>query len=251
MCVSLRIIFKLTDSKESFCNSQPQSKVIKLPDKCKVNGQDTFDEGVCPPTPCRSLAPDNGSCTELDVYCCGPLLYDRVDATCDGNVNLPMLMVVSCGCAPCSPPRLFVSGTAKGFDGTALYYGKITINGNETKHAGKNGDFSFEIPIGTERISLLLQDEYLKYLMDTVYAFDIPAGAQGTQYVVVKMLVRGTPVDLQSNVQEDISLASTETGRSLASVTIPPNSFYTEDGSIHSVSNIIMHKLCSKNPHGV
>ena len=181
-----------------------------MPSGCLAEGQSIFDIGECPQIPCRSDTTDNGSCSEIDAHCCGPLSYARVDIPCEYNITLPILMPTSCGCASCPDKSITLSGVASGTDGTGLLYGDIILNGTVLTQTDDSGKFTLDVEAGTQRMVLLFRDTILEYLMDTVYAIDIPKDTDGVLYLNVKMLPTTKTVELQSDVGNTVPLSSNE-----------------------------------------
>ena len=146
-----------------------------------------------------------------------------------GSYTLPIYLITECGCTVCQTPQLTIYGFAGSRDGDPLVYGDIYWNGSLITNTSDDGSFSFTVNQGVSRASMLFVDSYNMTFMDSTYVFEMPQSDIDSQYVRAVLLRRAQTFYINASEENNIEFNDTV-------LEIPPESFYTADGQIYTVS---------------
>ncbi|KAM4810618.1 cartilage intermediate layer protein 2 [Rhinophrynus dorsalis] len=212
------------------CKRSPQEHLVKLPVDCFQTKTRSFyyNVGKCPNTQCVGQLNSNLLCKDKVDYCCGTKQMKLQEVKCP-HYTLPIMVVVECGCAQCIQPKVLVRGQVTAYDtGEPLRFGQIFVSGDNIGFTGYKGEFTIEVPVGTERLVVTFVDREEKFVETVkVFPFD-PKGS--SVYQNVKVMRKHEPVDLDSTLTNIISLGGILGEDPMGEMVIPPNSFTRSNG---------------------
>ncbi|KAM9329552.1 cartilage intermediate layer protein 2 [Gastrophryne carolinensis] len=210
---------------EQHCNILPEEHLIRLPMDCfQTNtGSLHYNVGKCPNSQCMGHINSELVCKDEIYFCCGVKQMKLQEVQCKGY-TLPVMVVVECGCAECPKHKVLVRGRVTAYDtGEPLQFGQIFVSGKKVGFTGYNGDFTLEVPEGTQRLVVTFVDRQ-DIFVETVKV--IPFDPKGNAvYHDVKVLRKKRPTDLNPTVSNVITLGELLEEDPLGEILIPPNSF--------------------------
>ncbi|XP_046897760.1 cartilage intermediate layer protein 1 [Hypomesus transpacificus] len=217
---------------EPSCHPLPESHLIRLPHDCYQNASASlyYDVGKCPTASCNGQLDKGIRCKDSVAYCCGVSKMEERQLTCQGY-KLPIMVVTTCGCQKCVETRALVRGRAVAADtGEPMRFGHIYMNGVRVSRTGYKGTFSIQVPPETERLVVTFVDHMQKFVNTTkVLPFNTRGGAV---YHEIRLLRKKAPVTISSIETNTLDLGEVEGQDPMASIQIPPNSFYKQNGEV-------------------
>ncbi|KAM4706934.1 cartilage intermediate layer protein 2 [Discoglossus pictus] len=224
----------IVDKGEASCNKSPQEHLVKLPADCFQTKTNTiyYNVGKCPNTKCLGQLKSDLQCKDEVDYCCGVKRMEQREVKCPGY-TLPIMVVAECGCNKCIQPKVLVRGRVAAYDtGEPLRFGQILVNREKMGFTGYKGEFTLEVPVGTERLVVTFVDRQEKFVETIkVFPFD-PKGS--TVYQDVKVMRRNEPVDLDPTLTNVISLGEGLKQDPMGELVISPNSFKRTNGDAYN-----------------
>ncbi|XP_053558902.1 cartilage intermediate layer protein 2 [Bombina bombina] len=215
---------------EASCEKLPQEHLIKLPTDCyqSKTGSFYYNAGKCPNTRCIGHLSSDLLCKDKVDYCCGVNRMELKEVKCAGYM-LPIMVVSDCNCSQCVQPKVLVRGRVTTYDtGEPLRFGQILVNRENMGFTGYKGEFTIEVPIGTERFVVTFVDPQDKFV-ETIKVF--PFDSKGSNvYQDVKVMRKSDPVNLDSTLTNILSLGSVEKEDPIGELVISPNSFTRSNG---------------------
>ncbi|XP_072047054.1 uncharacterized protein [Amphiura filiformis] len=231
--ISLRFELLGCEDNAKGCNSEPIPKLVQLPPDCvqPESGEATYDVRTCPYTSCGGIQANQTQCQDPTEYCYSVADFEMVDISCT-NYQISLQRVLTCGCTVCQVLPITIYGRAVAVsDGSPLILGDILLNDEQVGRTNLRGFFDFQIFEQVTRVSLTFKDSLSKSLVETTQVINVLSGAN--IFVIVKMRNRPIPVEILSNVENSMSLGSTDY-EPFAEIVIPPNSFYDENGDLYT-----------------
>ncbi|XP_041931008.1 LOW QUALITY PROTEIN: cartilage intermediate layer protein 1 [Alosa sapidissima] len=218
---------------EASCNPKPEPHLIRLPHDCYQNQTNSFyyEVGRCPVSTCVGQLDNGIRCKDSVSYCCGVAKMEERQINCQGY-QLPTMVITGCGCKKCVDTKAIVRGRAVAADtGEPMRFGHIFMNGVRISRTGYKGTFSIQVPPDTERLVLTFVDNMQKFVNTTkVLPFNSKGGAV---YHEIKLLRKKAPVTLRSTVPNTLQLGEVADQDPIASIEVPPNSFFRENGEVY------------------
>ncbi|XP_072047814.1 cartilage intermediate layer protein 1-like [Amphiura filiformis] len=231
--ISLRFELLGCEDNARGCNSEPIPKLVQLPPDCVQpnSGEATYDVRTCPYTSCGGMQANQTQCQDPTEYCCGVADIEMVNITCT-NYEISLQRVLTCGCTACQvlPIRIYGRAVAAS-DDSPLLLGDILLNDVQVGSTNLQGFFEVQILEQVTRVSLTFKDSIFNNLVETTRVINVVSGAD--IFVLVKMQNRPSPVVISSNVENTMSLGSSDY-EPFAEIAIPPNSFYDENGDLYT-----------------
>ncbi|XP_077174409.1 cartilage intermediate layer protein 1 [Paroedura picta] len=214
------------------CNPTPDSYLIRLPHDCFQNATGFYyNVGRCSSDTCVGALDNSLRCKDTATYCCGVSKTVTREITCSGY-TLPIKVATECGCQRCVEAKATVRGRAVAFDtGEPIRFGHVYLGDNRISMTGYKGTFSLQVPAGTDRLVLTFVDRLQAFVNTTkVLPFNRKGGAV---FHEVKMLRKSPSVTLESTKTNMISLGEMEGDDPIATLEIPPNTFYRQNGEAY------------------
>ena len=247
---NLSIVFT-GSSKEDSCNLTPISKNATLPTGCVVNGtkSNIIDVGECQPTPCiRNDSVLSRKTCQDEKFCCSVEEVSDVTISCGSSVTFPISKASRCGCRKCEEPKSKINGVLDGRKKQTekpIAYSDFTFKGFSYR-TDDNGFFSFEVPTGTKRVSVVFRDTYDEEYADLTKVFHVEDG----QTLFSKIILKPKPIPQSFNSSEPykVQLGESENDTGFAEMVIPGDSFLRDDGSVFSgQANLRMDVVDTRN----
>ena len=238
-------------SKEDSCNPTPISKNATLPTGCVVNGttSNVIDVGECQPTPCiRNDSVLSKKKCQDDKFCCSVEEVSDVTIRCGSSVTFAISKASRCGCQKCEEPKSKINGVLVGQKGQTekpIAYSDFTFKGFSYR-TDDNGFFSFEVPTGAKRVSVVFKDTYDEEFADLTKVFHVEDG----QTLFSKIILKPKPIPQSFNSSEPykVQLGESKNDTGFAEMVIPGDSLLRDDGSVFSgQANLRMDIVDTRN----
>ncbi|CAH1794953.1 unnamed protein product [Owenia fusiformis] len=232
------------EDSESFCDSQPVSFLKALPKDCPQSGESplVYDVGRCQKNVCVKRPKANSD----TKFCCGPTKQTKETLACV-DYSMDIIVTLECGCVICN--QVNISGnivTSKRdvtFSGvvhaindpsTVLRFGNVYLFDERVTTTSFNGEFSFSVPTGMNRIVVTFKEGVMKSgFIEASKVFTIPKDFSGTLFEDVSLLINDKVITITPSEKNTISLAESSES-STAEVIIPGDSFYDSDGNLYT-----------------
>ncbi|KAJ8306698.1 hypothetical protein KUTeg_015739 [Tegillarca granosa] len=219
---------------DDFCSDAYETYEVNLPSDCIQADTNSirYDIGKCSPKLCKK---NNSNVEELcsvdKRFCCSPSKREKRIIQCTGY-SFPLYVTTSCSCGECEDIDIRIYGQAVGAtSGLPLRFGTIELEGNSVGSTGIVGDFSFTVPRGTTRIAVKFKDTIFNQFLDTLKIIRLNEELFGSFNIHVSMIEKSTPIDISSNVSNTLQIGDQDSSKSIASLTIPPNSIFYSNGT--------------------
>ena len=224
-------------SKEDSCNPTPISKNATLPPGCVVNGttSNVIDVGWCQPTPCiRNDSVLSKKTCQDEKFCCSVEEVSDVTISCGSSVTFAIPKASRCGCQKCEEPKSQINGVLVGRKGQTekpIAYSEFAFKGS-SYWTDDSGFFSFEVPTGTKRVSVVFRDTYDEEYADLTKVFHVEDG----QTLFSKIILKPKPIPQSFNSSElyKVQLGESQNDTAFAEMVIPGDSLLRADGSVFS-----------------
>lgn len=223
--------------KKESCNPTPISKNATLPTGCVVNGttSNIIDVGECQPTPCirNDSVLSKRTCRD-EKFCCSVEEVSDVTIRCGSSVTFAISKASRCGCQKCEEPKSKINGVLVGRKGQTekpISYGEFAVKGS-SYWTDDSGFFSFEVPAGTKRVSVVFRDTYDEEYADLTKVFHV----EDEQTSFSKIILKPKPIPQSFNSSEPykVQLGESQNDTGFAEIEIPGNSLLRVDGSVFS-----------------
>ena len=223
--------------REDSCNPTPISKNATLPTGCVVNGttSNIIDVGECQPTPCipTDSVLSKNTCQD-ENFCCSVEEVSDVTISCGSSVTFAISKVSRCGCQKCEEPKSQINGVLVGRKGQTekpIAYSDFAFKGSSYWTDG-DGFFSFEVPTGTKRVSVVFRDTYDQEYADLTKVFHVEDGQTSFSKIILKP--KPIPRSFNSSELYKVQLGESENDTAFAEMVIPGDSLLRDDGSLFS-----------------
>ncbi|KAM4887970.1 cartilage intermediate layer protein 2 [Thomomys bottae] len=216
------------------CDPQPREHLIRLPDGCSgpggggVNISDPayMDVGQCADSPCPG--PAGSGCGAAGSRCCAVSRLEGRQVRCAG-FELPVQVVVRCGCRACPAPRGLVRGRVLAADSAEpLRFARILVGREPAGFTSAQGAFTLEAPASTERLVVTFVDPSGEFV-DAVRVLPFDARGAGV-YHEVRALRRAPAVLLDASRGHRLALGAAPDRAPLGELVLPPGAFRHADG---------------------
>ena len=208
-----------------------------------------IDVGECQPTPCirNDSILSKKNCQD-EKFCCSVEEVSDVTIRCGSSVTFAISKVSRCGCQKCQEPKSKINGVLVGRKGQTekpIAYSDFTFKGFSYRTDG-NGFFSFEMPTGTKRVSVVFRDTYDEEFADLTKVFHVEDG----QTLFAKIILKPKPIPQSFNSSEPykVQLGESKNDTGFAEMVIPGDSLLRDDGSVFSgQANLRMDVVDTRN----
>ncbi|KAJ8306739.1 hypothetical protein KUTeg_015780 [Tegillarca granosa] len=226
----------MPENPDDFCVDAYESHEIDLPSDCIQEDTNSikYNIGNCLPKACRKNNTNKKEKCSVDKkFCCSPSGREKRIIQCSGY-SFPLYVTTSCECGDCEDIAITVHGQAIGETKGPLCFGTIQIEGETVGTTGLVGDFSFNIPRGVTRIAVKFIDNFLNTFLETLKVIELNEEIYGRIYVHVKMIEKATPIPINVSLSNTLELGNENGKKSIASITIKPNSIFFPNGSVYN-----------------
>ena len=220
------------ESADDFCPSTTESKFQQLPAGCEHNGKTVVDVGACARLRCRGDVVNNETCSDTEVFCCAATEFERVTIQCD-DFNITVYKTITCGCSMCTHPVVDIVGFVfTEVDNSPVEKAIIYYNKTEVAETRSNGQFHFNVPEGTLRVSIAVKAPNASEYADGIGVLNLNEDADGVYYITIKLTKVKVLDPIDSKEDQTLML---ESGNTEVEVHIPKNSFYDDYGNLYQV----------------
>ncbi|XP_067046091.1 cartilage intermediate layer protein 2-like isoform X3 [Acropora muricata] len=221
------------------CNPTPSSKNATLPSGCYANGttSNVIDVGQCQPAPCigSHFAFSNKTCQD-ENFCCSVKEVSDVTVSCGSSLTFTVSKVSRCGCQKCQKPRSQINGLVVGRKGDTekpIIYSNLRLPFEGFSYrTNQQGFFSFQVPTGKKRLSVVFSDSFRKEYADVTKVFHVEEGKTLFSKIVLKP--KPSPKPFNSSQQFKVQLGKSENDTGFAEMVIPEDSLLRDDGTVFS-----------------
>mgnify|MGYP000550840156 FL=1 len=232
-------LYLLDKRDQDACNPTPISKNATLPTGCFVNGKTTnvVDVGECQPAPCirSDFALSNKTC-EDENFCCSVKEVSDVTIRCRSSVTFTVSKVSRCGCQRCEKPKSQINGVVVGRKGDIekpIMYSNVRLPFEGFSYrTNQQGFFSFQVPAGKKRLSVVFSDSFRKEYADVTKVFHVEEGKTLFSKIVLKP--KPSPKPFNSSQQFKVQLGNSDNHTGFAEMVIPEDSLLRDDGTVFS-----------------
>ena len=197
--------------------------IVNYPPGCNINVR------RCESRSCRTAPESTLSCTDDMVVCA---VTETRQEECAG-VNIPVTFVTECSCS-CTAPTVLINGKAIGSDTDApLERINVTVNGQPDNYlTDVNGEFSLLISSTVRRLILKATDPNNNYNV-AFHVSDILVGYTDPISVTIVMIRKAPFIQIDPTQENELAISGSpsQQGTGVASINIPPNAFFTLDGT--------------------